>query len=74
MKIITMEWRSGADTVGIILTDDSMGKLRAYIGVGMGFNQEADARRIAEYGHRLRFSEAQAFFPHIQEKDYYTEG
>ena len=73
MKIIGVEWRSGADTIGIVLTDDSMGKLRAYIGAGRGNNQEADALRIAEYGHRLRFSEAQAFFPQIEEKDYYTE-
>ena len=70
MEILKREWRSGREIVGIILTRTSIGKLKAYIGVAAGHDQAADELHIAEYGAAIRFREAKAFFPTIEEKDY----
>lgn len=69
-EVLDSEWRSGRDTVGIILTRTRGGKLRAYIGVGSGIDEEGDAQIIAAHGMRIPFREAVGFFPKIEEGDY----
>ena len=73
MEILNQEWRTGRDTVGVILIKTDTGKLKVYIGVGEGYDEDADAHSIATFGCRLKFPEAKAFFPTIEEKDFYTD-
>lgn len=70
-KIISTEWRSGEDTVGVVLCQLATGKFRAYIGVAkQEMSESIDSRRIADYGAKLRFREAVAFFPNLEESNY----
>lgn len=70
-KIIQIEWRSGIDTVGIVLCELTTGELRAYIGVPKtNDDEDIDARYIADYGAKLSFDEAVGFFPKIKRKNY----
>ena len=73
MEILNQEWRTGRECVGIILVKTATGKLKVYIGVGEGYDEDVDAQSIANSGCRLKFPEAKAFFPTIEEKDFYTE-
>lgn len=73
-KIIQTEWRSGIDTVGIVLCQLATGKFRAYIGVAKtGEDEEVDAQHIASYGAKLRFHEAVGFFPRLVIGEYADE-
>lgn len=69
-QILKAEWRSGRDTVGIVLAEGGDGKLRAYIGVAHGDNEDFDANYIALYGARLSLDEARGFFPDLKEEEY----
>ena len=66
-----VEWRSGRDTVGIVLRYDSMvEKYIAFIGVAKGLDENADIEYIYGYGAKLTFREAVAFFPYLKEEEY----
>jgi hypothetical protein len=71
VEIIRWEWRSGRDTVGIVLVQSSDGLKRAYMGVAKSATEETDVMEIAHYGARLRFEEARAFFPELTNPDEY---
>lgn len=63
MNIIKTEWRSGVDTVGIVLIKNDQGRYKAYIGVAKNFDEDYDAEYIAANGAKLSLDEALAFFP-----------
>ena len=59
MKVLADYWFSDmyGDTVGIVVAEDEVTKERkAYIGVGAGFNQEADKESILDGGQKLPIS------------------
>lgn len=62
-SIIDVQWRSGRDTVGIVLIKTELDQYKAYIGFAEGFNDKQDANYIAAWGAKLSLVEAQAFFP-----------
>lgn len=70
-EILSVEWRSGINTVGIVLVRTNIGKLKSYIGCST-FAQSVSlsAREIADFGAKLTFREAKAFFPHIKKSEY----
>lgn len=73
MKITNMEWRTGLDTVGIILCEDEFDKKqRAYLGNCKGLIEKKDAEHIRDWGSKLTFREAKGFFPFIKEENYKT--
>lgn len=76
-KIVKYEWRSGRDTVGIVLVQKDDGRYIAYIGIvdkmTGGFNEEQDAQYIADWGAKLSLAEALAFFPNDINPDLYGD-
>jgi hypothetical protein len=51
LKIIDSYW---FNNVGIVICQDTVtGKRKAYIGVGLGINQQADEEHIKSYGCKL---------------------
>ena len=73
MKILNWIWRSGRDTVGIVLVECDDGKKRTYMGVATGITEEGDAHLIADHGARLAYHEALAFFPALKVQEYGNE-
>ena len=69
-EVIKYEWRSGIDTVGIVLVKRDAGDFRAYIGVARDTSAEEDAAYIAAHGAKLTYREAFAFFPELKEAEY----
>lgn len=70
IKVLQSEWRSGVDSVGIVLGELGSGQKQAYIGVSKNTTPEADAQHIANWGCRLSFAEAKAFFPELLIEEY----
>lgn len=63
LKLLDVRWFSGTDTVGIVLVEDmSAHYTKAYIGVGQGFNEKADALHIAQWGTKISKKHAEAVF------------
>lgn len=58
-------------TVGIIAKELEIGYWVAYIGVGLGRNEEEDRNSILGWGNKLSKDQAQGFFPNIDIKKYY---
>lgn len=58
MRIIDTKWYSplGQPCIGIVLADTGIG-LKAYIGIGTGFSEEADVSSIVAHGARFRDGE-----------------
>ena len=75
-EIVMTEWKSGTyGCIGIVLVKTSVGKFRAYIGIApnTGGGPDEDAENIADWGSKLNFREAQAFFPlYLKEKEDYV--
>ena len=49
-KIIESLWFTGVSTIGIVVTENDVGKRKAYIGLGFGDDPKADEQRIASDG------------------------
>ena len=73
-KIVATEWRSsGAQAIGIVLCLDGITKkYKAYIGVAQGLDEKTDSQGIKDWGTKLSFKEAKAFFsfPEFTEEEY----
>ena len=66
-QILDVIWFSNRDgSIGIVATRDEMGKWKAYIGVGNGFNERADREHIAAWGAQVDEHIARACFPRIE--------
>jgi len=66
-----VQWRSGKDTVRIVLIKDSITqKFNCYIGVAQNYSEWEDAEYIANWGARLTFKEAKAFFPELEMSEF----
>jgi len=66
-----VEWRSGQDCVGIVIAKLPIdGKWHGYIGVAKGGLALNDAQYIRDWGAKLSYREAKAFFPDLKEKEY----
>lgn len=61
-EILAVKWFSGKDTVGFVLTRSSVFEIRAFVGVAQGFDEESDARYIAEWGAEVSQEIAEAVF------------
>lgn len=76
MKILQWTWRNGArHTIGAVAVErvgvvGGRPAWKAYIGVAGGYNEEADALHIAEWGAGLQEAEARAFFPGFTDMPY----
>ena len=80
-KILDSIWfTSGTTTIGIVLTRNSIGKFKSYIGVGHGNHQTEDEQLIgnqiiANYGSTFPLDAAAKLFPIIErEKTDKAEG
>jgi hypothetical protein len=73
-EVIGATWR--CNTIGIVAVNYPNNLPRpywqAYIGVIKGFNQEKDITDVIEWGDKLSWQEAQAFFPDLHIKRYKT--
>ena len=69
-KIIQTEWRSGKNTIGIVLVQRNDESYQAYIGVSLDEGEHEDAQYIADYGGKLIYREAVGFFPTLKESEY----
>lgn len=68
MKIIDVQWFNGRDTVGIVLIEDmTMHYVKAYVGVGNGISEQADAEAIAQWGSKISQVMAEALFGPLPE-------
>ena len=63
MTILEVRWRTGYWSLGVLLLEDDIKELIAYIGVASGVSEEYDANLIAEHGMKLSRIEAVGFFP-----------
>jgi hypothetical protein len=70
MDIIEATWRSGRETVGIVAYKTFKDQWCAAIGPASTGSEEYDARQIAEWGCKLSWQEAAAFFPHLDITQY----
>ena len=67
MTILDVKWRNSRWTMGVVLTVNKMGVVKAYMGVGEGEDAVSDMEMIASYGCKLIKEEALAFFPQHRE-------
>ena len=69
MNIIGKTWFSTLDgaLIGIVVVQPSIGKPKAYIGIGVGRDEDTDAACIAQMGAKFPAAAARVFFPHIKE-------
>lgn len=59
MTILGYCWFSGVDNVGIVYGIDNItNEKKAYIGIAVGLNEDADINHIAEYGAHFPIDEA----------------
>ena len=68
LVILSVTWWTPAPpaggTIGAVLIHDTItGTLRAYIGGGQGFDEEADTLTIAQWGAKLIPAVGRAIFP-----------
>lgn len=69
-EIVKSQWKSGTNTVGIILTKNEEDKYRVYIGLGDGLDEDDDAENIKDFGAKLSWEEARGFYPELEAGDY----
>jgi len=63
LKIIDVHWFGGRDTIGIVLVEDmTFHYMKAYMGVGRGFDEQDDAKDIAQWGSKIPKKLAEATF------------
>jgi hypothetical protein len=55
----------GIGTIGIVAVDAGHNRWRAFIGLGLGFDEEEDIQDIIDWGACLEEPWARAFFPDI---------
>lgn len=59
-----VKWYSGRNCIGIVLVRlVEPAKFKAYIGVGLGYDEDADAEAIKAHGSR--FHDGAKLWPHI---------
>lgn len=63
MKIIRWLWYAGAETVGIVKTQNAIGEIKYYIGVAEGHNEADDALRIAQWSAKFPNEAGDLLFP-----------
>lgn len=65
LNIIDIKWYQGRHKgmVGVVLTKTDYAGYRAFIGVGMGVNQDYDSEFIVDWGDKLPRPIAEAYFP-----------
>lgn len=67
--VIQWIWMNSRDTIGAVAVKlEDSNEWTAYLGAGNGHNEEADVKKIADYGYRLSEAVAVAMFPHITEE------
>lgn len=67
MEILDVMWFSGSDTIGIVATKNEMDEIKFYIGGvhidrGDGYNENDDARKIADCGTKINIKHINSFF------------
>jgi len=68
LKLVDIRWFSGRDTIGVVLVEDmTMHYVKAYIGVGQGNNEQADAEHIAQWGSKIPQTMAESLFGPLPE-------
>lgn len=50
MKILKTWWLTGSGTVGVVITENSIGEKKLRVGVAPGIDTEGDAMHVAEHG------------------------
>ena len=72
INFIKVEWRQATQrTIGFVLCfDDVEKKYKTYLGVGDGLSMNTDVKYIMDYGTKMCFNEAQAFFPELKREQY----
>ena len=70
MKILNTIWFTGAQgTIGIVLgQDEHTGDPKAYIGLGLGYSDEADTLIVSQMGSPFMPSMAKILFKHFNPK------
>lgn len=63
MKILSTRWIGGR--IGVVCYENEMQKRSVTIAPVEGFNAEYDKQYVAEWGNRLEFDIAKAFFPKL---------
>ena len=53
MKILYSIWFTATTCIGIVITENEIGERKVRMGLASGFDEQADARRIAETGCRI---------------------
>lgn len=62
-RVAAVEWRTGTDTIGIVLTHDKHSGYMAYIGAARCLGEKQDINHIKGRGAKLTYEEATPFFP-----------
>jgi hypothetical protein len=71
-RVVAVYWWSTEDVIGLVVIDSFEGKLKAYIGAGVGLDEVADAQRIAGHGTRVHnLDMVKAVFPHLVDREWY---
>ena len=75
-EILGSKWFTNSRAcVGIVavrtgLHDPDKGEWKAYIGNGVGYNQQEDEQHVAAWGNGLSPEEAKGFFPWLTIENY----
>lgn len=71
-KILSSLWfneMGRVGCIGIVTVENELGERKAYVGIGSGFDEAADARHIAEYGGKLTLDDAKAIVARLQQPE-----
>lgn len=61
MKIISTDWIAESQgCIGIVVIENEGGERKAYVGTGAGFSEDADRKRIIDWGGKL--------YPHVAKR------
>lgn len=61
-NIVSVQWFSGRDTVGVVLVETKVAGYKAYIGPALDISEEKDAEYIAKWGAKITAQHARAIF------------
>lgn len=71
ISIIGREWHThNNQCIGVIAIQSYKNQWKAYIGVGIGIDEEVDAYQIAILGSKLPKIVACAYFPHLDPEEW----
>jgi len=63
LQVVDVVWFSGTDTVGVVLCKDAnLNYVKAYIGVGAGYDEQTDAESITKWGSKVPKAMAESLF------------